>query len=880
MSLRSTIRDSILQSRERLRQGRAKLAELHQGGALAIQVAAGWTDVVDGVVLDILEAQLPECGGQELMGQVAVVALGGYGRRDLAPFSDVDLMLLHLPRATKAVVPLARGLSQDVVDVGLSLGFSVRTPTQACRLAWQDASVFTSLAEARLIHGSIHLFSRFMHALQLGALRRQRKLVEAVAAARNEERVKFGESGFLLRPNVKRSRGALRDLQLVRWIGFARYGHSDPEQLVQLGDLPEDDHKRMKRAHGFLLRLRNELHLMAGKSQDVLDRAAQLQIAQRWGYQGGPGVLPVEAFMREYFEHTSEVRYATANFLDSARYQSRSIWMLERAMAKRVDGDFRMGWRHLWIAPERLQDLSGDLASVLHLLDMANEHRRRIDHPTWQAIRTAMRLRPAGVPTGEESRLFLQLMAKPHRLADLLRRLHELRVLEQLVPAMAHARCLLQFNEYHKYTVDAHSIRAVEAVTKLADDQGEAGELYRRLKDKRLLHLALLIHDLGKGHVEDHSELGEKIALETAARLQMSSEDGERMARVVRKHLLMTDIAFRHDLNDPQILLRFINEVGSVDVLELLLLHTLADLTAVGPDVLTDWKQHLLVELYLRASSYFREGRLPTHAAPELEAKRSRLVKWAADNFRHPQLREVAESLAESYLRDRAEESLQGELQRVEARFAEGYDSCVWGQFDAEQGTVEYTAVCRQVGQTIGTFARVTGALAAMGQEILRSEIQTVGEHIAWDRFWVRDSEGTKAIERRIDEVSKAVQRALDAKEPTVPQFRQYWRSSRGDQPADLQPLPSQVRLDNSTSDRYTIISFFTYDRPGLLYQIAMQLVDLQVVLQFAKIGTYLDQVVDVFYVTELNGSKLTDPSRQSLLRERLLDVAQAASSS
>ena len=361
----------------------------------------------------------------------------------------------------------------------------------------------------------------------------------------------------MLRPNVKRSRGALRDIQLIRWIGFARYGETDLERLVKLGAVPEEDYRQLRLAYAFLLRLRHELHFREKKSQDVLDRGMQMEIAEAWGYQGTEGVLPVEQFMQDYFEHTRNVRYASTFFVDDATESaadSSLSWsdvFLEKIDERDSHGaDAYLGSDggsgELRIEPAGCASLDEACQSAPST-GFLIVHGRRFEMP----CRTVIRRRPIR-ETIEE---FLSLLSSPGRLAPLLRRLHELRIIEQLIPEFKRMRGLLQFNAYHKYTVDAHSIRAVEAATDLENDKHGMGRRYRRLDDKRLLHLALLIHDIGKGYEEDHCIVGARIAKKTAERLMLDPNSAETLEWLVLKHLVVNVIAFRHDLSDPQIVL-------------------------------------------------------------------------------------------------------------------------------------------------------------------------------------------------------------------------------------------------------------------------------------------------------------------------------------
>lgn len=302
--------------------------------------------------------------------------------------------------------------------------------------------------------------------------------------ARAEERQQFGETVYLLHPNIKRSRGGLRDIQLIRWVGFVRYGETDPMFLERMGTLLPNERRKLREAYEFLLRLRNELHFQFGKAQDLLDRSEQVRLAELLEIQGPEGVLPVEQFMRQYYEYTESVRNIASNFLANARSRSPVSKFLGALFSRNVGRDFQIGPRHIRATRLGQEKLRADLGEVLRLMDLANLCDKWIDHTTWQTIRAAQ-LGPAELPvTTEATRRFLSLMSQPMRLADLLRRLHQLQVLERLVPPMAHARCLLQFNEYHKYTIDEHCIRGSKSHRDVAPT-GRAGPGLSRITRKK-----------------------------------------------------------------------------------------------------------------------------------------------------------------------------------------------------------------------------------------------------------------------------------------------------------------------------------------------------------------------------------------------------------
>ncbi len=866
---------AVLDARERLSQQREKIQRQHASGSPGVQVCALLTDLLDSLVLDLWQAALEiagEAGPNGLGAQVALVAHGGFGRRDVAPYSDVDLMLLHLPGAEARIEPLARRLVMHVGDAGLHLGFSVRTSAHACRLAGEDPTVLTSLGEHRHLAGNLGLYHKFAARLRRQTRRRTAAILASIEASRAEERLQYGESVYMLTPNVKRSRGSLRDIQLVRWIGFARWGQSSLSGLRRAGALSEEDFRTLHDAREFLLRLRNELHFHAGKAHDVLDRAEQVRLAKEYGYAGMQGVLPVEQFMREYFRQTSEAWHAAAHFLESSRPRPAAARFLGPLLAHRMDQIYLVGPIHISATRRGLEKLRGDVTEVLRLMDLANFTDKRIDHSAWKTIRAAMTDRRLEELPPDAARRFVSLLSQPAQLADLLRRLHEIRLLEQIVPGMEHARGLLQFNEFHKYTVDEHCLRAVECATEFLHEDGPLGEAYRSIKQKHLLHLALLIHDLGKGFEEDHSEVGQRLAEEAAQRLQLSERETEIVKFLVHKHLFMSHLAFRRDIDDPAIPLQLAVECGSPSLLKLLYVLTCADLAAVGPGVLNHWKLQLLTELYRRSLPHVA-GDAPGPGSREwLQRRRGEVRGLAARYIDSPDHavwwdRQIA-VLPPSYLHPESIDVVLEELNRL--RGLSHREAVASGRYLPELDTVAYTVGAYEA-ITPGVFHKLTGALTSKGLHILSAEINTLADGLVLDRFFVQDLDfsGEPPAER-IEEVCRRLEFSLQDQSGKPPTFRKMWKSANQES-LDFNRLPTRVRIDNATSENSTIVDVFAHDRTGLLYTVGRTLFELNLSVRFAKIGTFLDQVVDVFYVTDCHEEKIVDEKRLQLIRQRLL---------
>jgi len=865
------LRPAVFTAREQLASGRAQLRDEHHAGAEGAHVCAELTRLCERIILDLYAAALVDLGPASPDTRLALVAVGGFGRCEMAPFSDVDLMLLYAPAAAQPAAQLARLLTRDICDAGLQLGFSLRTPEEACSLAWQDATILTALVESRWLAGSAEVYERFRARFVRGACRKARALLPQVLAARHDERHQYGETVYLLEPNLKRSRGGLRDVQSVRWIGFLRYGERDPQRLHEIGALPPSDWQRLTESREFLLRLRNELHFHANKSQDHLTRDEQVRLAELRGYEKISGLLPVERFMRDVFQRTGNVRYVAGNFAASAGTPSRLLAALAPLVSRRVDRNYRVGPVHVSATRRGLRQMTGNLAEILRLMELANNYHKRIDHRTWETIRHSI---PDRLPTEispEAIRRFLALLVRPGHLGHLLRQLHELHVLEQFVPALQHARDLVQFNDYHKYTIDEHCLRAVECATEFVDDPRPVGAAYRDLRDRRLLHLALLIHDLGKGYDDDHSEAGALIAVATAQRLQLTERETEILRLLVARHLLMSHMAFREDMRDESVVLRLAREVGSPDVLQMLYLHSCADLAAVGPGVLNDWKLELLTELYYRTRRHLTGEDASQATAREAAAQRAALHVLTDGETDQPWWTNQIEALPASYLLTDSPAGLADMLHRLHALGRR--EVTAWFRYVPERKVCAYLVGAYE-SVTPGVFHKLTGALTGKGLQILSAEIHTLADELVLDRFYVEDGDyaGTPPAERT-EEVCAALVAALTVHADRVPVFRRLWRAERSSAAAQFAELPTRIRFDDATSDRFTIITIFTYDRRGLLYSITRTLFECGLVVHMAKIATYLDQVVDAFYVTNAKGQKIHDQAQRAEIRQRLTEA-------
>ena len=845
---------------------RNRIAAQHAAGAPGVQTCGLATELCDAIVLDIWQAILDDLAAPDRRRaeRLALVAHGGYGRREMAPYSDVDLMLLCDAESRTVVGEVAKRLLQDLFDAGLQVGQSVRGVDEACRLAAGDATIMSSLFDCRSLAGAPDLAPRLTGRLRSLVGRAPRRYAARLVAARREEADRFGQTVALLEPNVKRSPGGLRDIHLVRWLGRVLHDVDSLDDLALAGGIPRSDADALRDAGEFLARVRNDLHLAAGKPADDLTRAEQVRMAAASGIGSHQGLLGVERFMRDYFGHTRRVATA-AESLVSATERPRPLrsWTAG-LLGHRVDDRYRVGPGDVAALAGCLPQVTGSVAGMLRLVELSLLYQLPVETATWEAVRAAAPALPRELDAAAAA-VFLRLFQHPDRLAPALRALHEAGVLEIVIPQFAHARHLLQFNSFHKYTVDEHCILAVERAAALGDDEGWLAATWRELGRKRPLLVALLIHDLGKGFVEDHSLVGARIAREVAGRLGLPDDEAEIVEQLVLRHLTMAHLAFRRDLRDDSLVVRFACEVGSPEVLRMLALLTAADVSAVGPGTWTKWKADLLGELHFRTLGYL-DGESPSVAADR--ARRS-LDSLLAGRAADDPVVQLARALPPSYLRDTPSPQILEELGRLARLPADGI--FVSARWQPETATVAVTVGTRE-SVAAGIFHRVAGGLSGQRLEILAADIHTLDDGLVIDHFVVTDPDfAGEPPQERLAEIGDAIRAALRADTP--PGFAHRWNPF-APQVRSVPQAPPRVLVDNESSARATILDVFAHDAPGLLYAIAKAIFEAGLSVKSAKIGTYLDQVVDAFHVTDAKGAKVTDPRRLGAIRGAIEAVA------
>ena len=860
------IRPNVLAARQRLREGRVKIREIHDAGGSGVEVCHAMSDLLDSVLLEIYDQALAEIS-PDLATRVSMTLLGGCGRRDVAPYSDVDLMLLYQGSLTDDIIEFSRRISQDVTDAGMQLGYSLRTPRDACSMSLKDAYIFSSLTEARFLAGNDGLFEYFQGRFRRIGTRKTSSIIKAIIAAREKERTEFGETVYLLRPNVKKSRGGLRDIHLIRWLGFVQFGETDIDRLLKKGALSTADSTQLKVSSEFLLRVRNEMHFHADRANDGLGRSEQVRLAERFEFSGDDALLSVETFMRTYFINTSRVGYICDHFVSksTSRKKAPTVAVLEPLVTRQIDDHFRMGPTQIGVIKSALDDVKSDLEQVLRLMQLACLHDKTIEHETWIAIRHEMLKNPEIKFTRESARRFMALLSNTRGLASLLRRLHEMKALRKIIPGFNHARGLLQFNEYHKYTVDEHTLRALEYVTEFEHDPSVVGTTYRKIRDKNILHLALLLHDLGKGFPEDHSEVGRRIAAETGERFDLAEEETETIKFLVHNHLVMSHLAFHRDINDQAMVAEFASNVGSVQLLSMLFVLTCADIKAVGPGVLTPWKLGLLTELFLNAKKTLT-GEIDEVVNLQYEQMYNLVALYSDDEAEQDWLRKKAAALPNNYCALHAPKFIADQLKPLQT-IRPNEAVCTVGPVG--DSTLIELCVGKAVSRRSGIFYRITATLSSLGLQIRSADIKPLGDSLMW--YWIQfeDTHFDEPPQTRLDEIRKRVNDQLLGLADGSPRFPSVWKKPETVALKLSRPV-IRVKIDNETVGSATIIDVFAYDKTGLLYTLAKKLYRLGLDVTYARLSTYAHQVIGVFYVTDEQGNKIRNRNQLQIIKKEV----------
>jgi [protein-PII] uridylyltransferase len=805
---------------------------------------------------------------------LALVGLGGTGRGEMAPFSDVDLMFLTAKAPTEGEERAAEAVLHILWDLKLKVGHSVRSIPQLIALAKKDMTVRTAFLEARWLWGDEALFdaamARFRKEVVTGTVA---EFVAAKLAERDERHVKMGDSRYVVEPNVKDGKGGLRDLHTLYWIGKYVHGVDRPADLVKAGLLTAAEFKRFDRAERFFWAVRCHLHLLAERAEERLSFEYQPRIAEIMHYADRPGKSAVERFMQFYFLNAKTVGDLTGVFLAQ----------LDEQLAKK---GFRFALPTIRRRPKRLSGFVLDRGRIsipnddyfqrdpVRLLEMfALAAREKLEiHPAAMraASRDAVLIDKAVRIDPRANALFLEVLTSLNQPEIVLRWMNEAGVFGRFVPDFGRVVAQMQFDMYHHYTVDEHSIRAIGLLAAiergdLKQDHPVSTAIIKQIASRRVLYVAVLLHDIAKGRGGDHSEIGAEIALKLGPRFGLDPAETETVSWLVRYHLLLSSTAFKRDLADPKTIEDFVRQVQSPERLRLLLILTVVDIRAVGPGVWNEWKRTLLRTLFEAAEELLRLGHKQHGRAATVEHRQKTLA--AELGWRESVARAHARRLPDSYWLAEPPAWQLANARQVAAAEAHIGDATpnVVAEEDSETGA---TRISVFTPDREALFYRICAGLAAAGGNIIDARIHTTRDGMALDNLLVLDGRGRSYSDRRLrGRLVKSVEAALtSASPPPLPGGEPQRRSSA------FEVAPS-VAIADRASSRTTVVEVNARDRPALLAGLAAAIHSCGHVIHSAHIATYGERAVDVFYLTRSDGKKLTDEDGEQL-RAALLAAA------
>jgi len=866
----------------RIQHRRAALLAMRNGvgerklaGVGGIACCHWLSDQVDELIREIVSQQ-QTMHRDVLPTSFAVLAVGGNGRRRPAPFSDIDLLFLVDAKQQTTTPEFLSAVVRDCWDAGAQLGSSLRTVPDVVRFALEDIQFATSMIETRFLCGHERLAVTAQQQTRSKVFRdRSEPMILRLVASRREEWMTRGNSVNQLEPDLKRSPGGLRDLHLLRWVSFMRYRNPDPLQLQQKGDISKQELDDLSLADEFLSSLRTDLHVLTGLKQDVMTRELQLQLSAKRGFQASNLLRPVEAFMQEYFGHTSRVAAVARRVAEVPRRSSFFSRLRNAILPQKSAEGFLIidGMVHV---PEARRESLHEPLKILDVFVSAAENKAMLSPELRKMIGHLAHSLPEE-PSREASDRFRDIMRFADGLPDTLRAMYETGILEWLIPSFAGIRNLMQFNQYHSFTVDEHTLKAMDEMTSFAHDESPVGSAYQGVRHRATLHLAMLMHDVGKGREGDHSIVGEQLCEEVAVRLQMAANKKSMLMFLVRYHLIMPDLAFRRDITDATMLVDFARLVGAPELLRMLYVLSVADIKAVGPDVWSDWKGELLADLYNRAIQIL-SGRPYNH----LERERLQMVRTAVRSSIVPlgnksdpetwgQWAEAQlDTLPPFYLMTEQPDRIARDLDMIHQ--LNESEVKIEGEYDAETETVSYRVFAPgRFGHA--SFHSIAGILSGLRMNILAAQVCTTSNGVVIAYFRVTDNDFTGPVpQSRIEDVAVAIGDVLTAKKSVDSVFRRsgIYRNNR------INPVivrqESKVGIDNDCSERFTVIDVFATDTQGLLYTLALTLFNYGLKVHLARIATNIDQVVDVFYVVDEHQRKVEDQTLLQKLKSSLLE--------
>ncbi|WP_298471158.1 [protein-PII] uridylyltransferase [uncultured Erythrobacter sp.] len=875
-------RPAILEAlRDALDNGRAELARrLAEKPSAGYECVHGHSFLVDQIVRvihDYIVEHVYPVPNRTAAERLAILAVGGYGRAEMAPHSDVDIAFITPMKRAPWCEQVIEAMLYLLWDLGLKVGQSSRTIADSMTMAKEDLTIRTALLEGRLVWGDQELYEELRQRFWTDVVKGSERLfLTQKLEERNQRHKRMGDSRYVVEPNVKDGKGGLRDLQTLYWIGKYIHRAETAAELVGVGLLTPTEYRSFRRAEGFLLAVRSHMHTITDRAEDRLTFDLQREVAARMNFADRPGKSAVERFMQFYFLQVKRVGNLTGVFLSH---------LDEEFAKKRVRGGFFAGWntkprvlKGYVVDGGRIKAPSDDWfhkdpVRLIEIFQLAEAEGLEVHPDTMrQADRDSKLIKATVRKDKRANALFLDLLGGRKDPESALRWMNEAGVFGRFVPDFGRVNAQMQFDMYHHYTVDEHTIRAIGLLSQierglLAKDHPRATKQIHKVASRRALFVAVLLHDIAKGRGGDHSVLGAEVAHELCPRFGLDQKETELVAWLVLQHLLMSSTAQKRDLTDPKTIEDFVAEVKTVDRLRNLAILTAVDIRAVGPGTWNSWKGQLLGELYDAAQERLRLGHKRHGRAERVHAKKAGVA--AILGQKAGLIDEVGEMMSDAYWIAEPEDIIaKNFIQYEEAQRIEEHLS-IHCEADEERGA---TLVSVIAADHPGLFYRIAGGIHLAGANIIDARIHTAMNGYAVDNFLVQDLHGEPFREdSQIARLKKGIRDALLAQVELVPKLAARPLSHSRAKAFEVAP---NVNFDNTASNNFTVVEVTARDRPALLNRLAHALYRANLMVQSAHITAYGESAADTFYVTDLTGAKITAPDRLAEIEAMLLDAA------
>jgi len=829
--------------RDTYRQGREFLHHWFETGASGREIVRGHALLADRLLQHLWRVLADYLAPERRRLALCIAAVGGYGRAELHPYSDVDLLLLHADTAEEAAA-FAEPLLHFLWDLGLPVSQALRTPDQCVTDAGGDLTIQTSLLEARLLAGDGDLFARFHQRFRNEAVTDGDAFTAAKLEEQRQRHARYGGPVYNLEPNVKESWGGLRDLHLLFWVARYRFDVRSLRELMTRGVLSAAEYRALTRAQEFLWRVRNGLHYASGRNENRLLFDHQRDLASAFGYRDSAATLAVEKFMKRYYRSLRQV-VALTNI---------GLRTLEQALHGPPVTPLGP---HLALRGDYLEAADPDLfardpAAMVPFFVAAQEREPLppLGAETLRALWAGARAVDGEVRGDERVRAgLLRLLSRPGRVAGVLRRMNTYGVLGRLLPEFGRIVGQTQHNLYHIYPVDEHTLGAMEMADRfhrqdpeVTGDSPQAGRLAPQVRRPEVLYLGLMCHDIAKGQAGDHSTLGARVARRLGRRLGMDEADADTAAWLVREHLSLSQISQKRDIHDPDIIAEVAARVGTPERLDLLFLLTEADMRATGPKVWNAWKAQLLGDLYANTRQALRTG-IPADARGRARRMSRRVIQTLSqEGFDHEAVRAHLKRVDRDYLLHYHPEEL---IQHTRILASETAPTVVRVAPHSRAGGTE---ILLYTPDRPGLFTLTTGVLAALGLNIVEAKIHTTRDHWALDTFIVLDHDDRPVADPQArHNIQDRLHRALTQPGAAPPPPN---RQSFRERAQRHFPTPVEVSFYPSASGQQTVTEVVAPDAPGVLYRIARVLSEADCEIHAAKVATFGERTEDTFFVT------------------------------